>query len=614
MFIIAPNTPNPAKERLLTWPKFKPLLLQTIWMMALSAVFAFIITCAQEFILRDSMVGMLTFIQYAPQVFFENYKIIALICLLFLFLWGRVYAACASTAAIVLILSLINYYVMLFRGDVLSFDSLLHVKEAVSIVSNYQIKIDIRLLVPVAVLLACALLTCRMRPMEARLRYRFLFVAILLVGLFATVQKARGDISAYLGIPNPIYLPVDAYMERGFTLGFVRTIPDPIQRPAGYSEEKIDEMMASTQASTNDFVKPNIIFVMNEAFYDFSVLEEDFFTQEPIPYFKQLSKAYISGKMLVNVYGGSTCQTEYELLTGYSTKTTQDKDTFIGLIRTDTLSLPSILKKQGYETVSVHPFMQSFYNRQKVHRLLGFDRSLFFEDMPEHFLPDSGGRFVRDKFAYEMLINEFEKSEAPFFGFVVTMYNHGGYNVPLNNDHGIAVKNPGDFTESTLTELTVYGNQLRDVDNDLRELIGYFEQVDEPTVIVFCGDHSPALRSYLKESGKDSNEAPTDIVNLYTTKLLVWNNMGLPAEDLGYISSYMVAPQVLNRLGFHSDPYFALAEQLSPPPRLQDYYLLEDGWRTLEELDPQTIEKINTLWMLQYDRMFGAQYSEEADD
>jgi hypothetical protein len=81
-----------------------------------------------------------------------------------------------------------------------------------------------------------------------------------------------------------------------------------------------------------------------------------------------------------------------------------------------------------------------------------------------------------------------EKEEGtPLFLFNVTMQNHGGYTEEYEN-----------FTPDITAEgkdsavLNQYLSLLKRTDAALENLIAYFQEQDEPTILLFFGDHQPS--------------------------------------------------------------------------------------------------------------------------
>jgi hypothetical protein len=57
---------------------------------------------------------------------------------------------------------------------------------------------------------------------------------------------------------------------------------------------------------------------MNESFYDLRELDDSFGDIDIMPYFDSLKNESESGFIVVPILGGGTCNTEFEVLTGFS--------------------------------------------------------------------------------------------------------------------------------------------------------------------------------------------------------------------------------------------------------------------------------------------------------
>lgn len=86
----------------------------------------------------------------------------------------------------------------------------------------------------------------------------------------------------------------------------------------------------------------------------------------------------------------------------------------------------------------------------------------------------------------------------------------------------------------------------------LDEFIGYFENVDEPVIIVVWGDHAPAYGFLGGVYSGDDQELKN-----HTTPLLIWNNYDLPEQDLGYMLAYRLGAWIAWLSGA-ADPYSLL--------------------------------------------------------
>lgn len=65
-------------------------------------------------------------------------------------------------------------------------------------------------------------------------------------------------------------------------------------------------------------VKPNIIVLMSESFWDITRVKELGFKEEMFPTYRNLQKTSLTGELLTNVYNGGTVNSEFEAMTGFS--------------------------------------------------------------------------------------------------------------------------------------------------------------------------------------------------------------------------------------------------------------------------------------------------------
>lgn len=148
-------------------------------------------------------------------------------------------------------------------------------------------------------------------------------------------------------------------------------------------------------------------------------------------------------------------------------------------IKSTTPSLASYLKSIGYATYAQHPYYGSGWNRDTVYPLLGFDNLSFMQDY-------SNQRFVRkyisDETSFDRIIETYENKPdgQPAFIFNVTMQNHGGY-----TDTYYGFDNTVTADKLNNSALDQYLSLIKMTDEDLKNLIEYFSNVDEKTIVVF---------------------------------------------------------------------------------------------------------------------------------
>ena len=80
-----------------------------------------------------------------------------------------------------------------------------------------------------------------------------------------------------------------------------------------------------------------------------------------------------------------------------------------------------------------------------------------------------------------------------------------------------------------------YLNMIKMSDKALKEIVHYFEKVDEPTVIVFFGDHQPDLEEtfYNRLLHTDIQKLEgEDLEQLYKVPFLIWANYDIIEENV----------------------------------------------------------------------------------
>ena len=173
-----------------------------------------------------------------------------------------------------------------------------------------------------------------------------------------------------------------AYRDYGVPYCFVNTwLNTGIHKPAGYSEEMIKSLLpedvlskdgtielGDEDISTDDPDKPNILFLQLESFIDPELFRHVAFSEDPIPYFREISKHYSAGSLTVPACGAGTANTECEFMTGLSMHFFGPGEyPFKSILSEEPIeSVARDLKSIGYSTHAIHNHRAMFYNRHIV--------------------------------------------------------------------------------------------------------------------------------------------------------------------------------------------------------------------------------------------------------
>ena len=152
------------------------------------------------------------------------------------------------------------------------------------------------------------------------------------------------------------------------------------------------------------------------------------------------------------------------------------------------------MKLRG-EKAAIHPGHKWFYNRENAYSYMGFDSFYTIDYVPEG--AETVNYYISDKVTAQMIIDDYKKyldgkNENGYFGFTVTIQNHGPYPSTKTHQPLRVVKNES-MTDETYHVLNNYVGGLYDSDMLLKQVRDFLNEVSEPTVLLFFGDHLPYL-------------------------------------------------------------------------------------------------------------------------
>ncbi len=546
------------------------------------SVISLLATIIQEMLNQRTFLGPLVLLGQNPLAFFVNFFILASFYSIAYFSRRR-YIGIVFVSVLWIGLGVANTFIQTFRMTPLTYNDFLVLGSVFSIINKYLSGVQIILFAAALVIVVVVLIILiRILPLVTRyLRYAtVLFVSCLLSAalLFHVAIYSQAISQHYGNLP-------DAFKDYGFTFTFLSTLVDRgIKEPENYNDETIAEVIKDIdagltdnelysmivrqqmeneigeeiaqnitfQTSENDM--PNIIYVQLESFFDVNRLKAFEYNQDPIPNWTRLSNEYSSGYLTVPSIGAGTANTEFEILTGmslsyfgpgeYPYKTVLEKQTIE--------SIAYDLSEYGYHTQAIHNNSGSFYDRNLVYPNLGFDGFTSMEYMEDLTYTPRG--WAKDEILKKEIMDTLMYTEEQDFVFTVTVQSHGRYpksavlespiivpiivdsvpemtnmDVDLNDglvegvEEDSAVQNSMDSTptEETVNQYIYYLNQLHETDMFIGALVEAVERFDEPTIIVFYGDHLPSLNI----SDEDLKEK-----SAFQVPYLIWDNIGLEKE------------------------------------------------------------------------------------
>lgn len=548
-----------------------------------------------------------------------------LFILLSLFLWNGKLLLKTGTILCV-ILGVAQYYVLEFRGTPLVISDLLSIGTAREVSGSYHFDVTPEMITSLLVLAAVFLWENKIRFKKYSLRVRGLVWAALFLTGAASFGYLRTRPVLSAGDNGGFFWSLsESYRKYGYFLStYIYEHYQIIEKPDTYSEKTVRDLMEGveqeraelegrqekTEEAQREETFPNIIAIMNESFTDFASVG-GVETSEPVtPFLDSLKENTVRGDLYVSVFGGGTANTEFEFLTGSTMGFLPRGSTpYQAYIKEELPSLASYLKQYDYTSLVCHFANRSNWNRDRVYPLLGFDEYVSEEDVGEL---DCIHGYPSDTANYREILNRYEdwKREgetAHFFCFNVTIQNHGGYT------SGYRCENPPQYTGGQSQEdVEEYLSLLRESDQALKNLVEYFREEAQPTVILMFGDHWPRLNNGFINSLANQTEASDSLEknqNKYVTPFILWANYDIEEAEIGKLSANYLGSLLLKIAGIPQNGYQFFLDELSRKvPVINSLGYVDAAgnyWDSPEELDEESARWVEAYQLLQYDNLFG---------
>lgn len=304
-----------------------------------------------------------------------------------------------------------------------------------------------------------------------------------------------------------------------------------------------------TEGETDAFDMPNIVFLQLESFYDVTNIEGYEYSRHPHPIYSMLKDQLPGGKLTVPSIGAGTANTEFEIITGMDVSLFGIAEyPYLSVLQNQTCeSMAYNAKDYGYSTHAVHNHKGTFYDRNKVFPNLGFDTFSSIENIPVTIRNQRN--WGKDAMLLDPILDALGSTEGKDLIYTISVQPHGRYpsesrykKLLKGQEPRVAVTG-NDFNPEN-PSYTYYVNQLSEVDTFLGNLILELSFIDEPTVLVFYGDHLPAfsVQKYwkLKEG------------NCYQTDYIIWNNCGIDFSDAKDLTTYQLYSYIFSKVGIDS--------------------------------------------------------------
>ena len=537
--------------------------------------------------------------------------------LFFYFLRGRRSGAVKLGLGIAWGFGCANHYLIAFRGRTLFPGDFLSLGTAANVAGNYDYSLSQRQWVTLIIMIA-VILAMKVLPNEPRKKFSWKVfgasagAAVVFLSVFfgtSMVEKLGIEPSMWTTRGNGLFLNFAVCMK------YMK-----VEKPDTYSQQTLNDLgtenasddLSVTVVDPDGTVRPvNVIVIMNESFSDLSVLPGVETNQDAMPFIRSLTENTIKGYAYSSVFGGTTANSEYEFLTGNTTAFLPAGTVpYQMYVSPGDPSLVGQMEALGYTTIAAHPYRSSGWNRPTVYADYGFDEVYFESDFQDraYMRGDERTGYVTDRCDYENLIRWYEEKEEgqPLFLFNVTMQNHSAYQMAWTNLPK-EVWLTGEL-ENRFQTVNQYLSLVYQSDQAFEDLIDYFSQVEEPTMILLFGDHQPQVATNFYTDVLGTNPDTADAQKKQMVPFVLWANYDIPEAQgvelsLNYLSALLMDTANLPMTGYQK--FLSQLWEAAPVINTVGVRDAEGNWYGGNEALPDQLdETIEAYKVLLYNNIF----------
>jgi phosphoglycerol transferase MdoB-like AlkP superfamily enzyme len=345
-----------------------------------------------------------------------------------------------------------------------------------------------------------------------------------------------------------------------FHLQFARTQTKPDRLAAQQLIDRFDaQLRHAAPPVTSATPLPDIVVVQSESFFDPRIMR-GFEHSELTPNLQRLAAHGSSGQLHVPTFGGGTIRTEFEVLTGLSLR--YFDDVHVPYLQINDKQVPGLvrtLNEHGYATMALHGNDPAFWNRTSAFKALGFDRFVSQAAFPANAPND--GKYMADSAMTDEIMTLLKDNGPPQFIFAISIEAHGPYDIePAHPAERDAIVVPAGIEGRDKLELQTYLYHIGHADAELGRLVKQLAARRRPSLLLFYGDHLPALSNSYHTTGFVDGKG---MLTQAGTWLLVEPQRPIRPVRLD-TASWLLPGVLLEQVGIHDDAYFALTQLVGP--------------------------------------------------
>lgn len=495
---------------------------------------------------RKSVFSAFSYMIDKPFLFMFNVLIIMLTLSVAMYFKREIFVL-TLMSVVWLLFGVINFVILHFRVTPFSAVDFTLISSAISVSGHYLTAFNVVMIFfAIAILVISMICLFKRTPcfQKNTTKKAYMLSTLVILTLAAGIVVMHKSSTSVQALAENYTNISEAYENYGFVYCFANSIIDTgIKKPEDYSEESMAQIKDSIKDTGTDEpeVKPDIVMIQLESFFDICDVKGVSFSRDPLPNFHRLQKGYSNGQLTVPTVGAGTVNTEFEVLTGMSQHDFGVSEyPYKTVLKSKTSeSICNDLAQLGYSSHAVHNNTATFYGRNKVFSNLGFDSFTSVEYMNNITLNPNG--WAKDDVMVDEILKTLDDNKNKSdFTFGITVQSHGKYNdVETDSKDPVKVYNAPEGKEESYE---YYVNEINEVDQMIGKLVYALGKREKPTVLVLYGDHLPSL---------DLSNEDLEDGSLYETQYIIWNNYGLKEKDQD-LKAYELYPEVLDQIGIHT--------------------------------------------------------------
>ena len=260
---------------------------------------------------------------------------------------------------------------------------------------------------------------------------------------------------------------------------------------------------------TNKLKGKNVLFIHAESIQNFLIdlkINGEYVTPNLN---KLVRKSMYFDKFYPQISVGTSSDTEFTLNTGLMPSSSGT--VFVNYYDRTYYSLVKYFKNEGYYTFSAHANSAEYWNRNIMHKNLGYDDfyAKDYYEIPDEDSPEYIGLGLSDRSFFKQftqILKKIESNNDHFYGTIITLTNHSPFNdvekydkfdvtmdYTYKDEDGNKVNATANYLEGT--SMGDYLKSAHYADKALGEFIDNLEKENllKNTVIIIYGDHEARL-------------------------------------------------------------------------------------------------------------------------